>query len=69
MLIVSQIRTGSSQLVPCTKTTEGDRTKLVKINRPLKIAAGGTLMAFVTKFHDRNKVKHANTLPCSVIKL
>ena len=51
MLIVSQIKTGSSQLVPGTKTTAGDRTKPVKINRPLRIATGGTLMAFATFEH------------------
>lgn len=50
-LIVSQIKTGSSQLVPGTRTTEGDRIKLVKISRPLRIAAGGTLIALATCEH------------------
>lgn len=48
MLIVSQIRAGSTQSVPGTDTADGDRTKLVRMSNPPRIAAGGTLIAFAT---------------------
>ena len=51
MLIISHIRAGSTQSVPGTVTTAGEMMKLVRIRRPLKIAAGGTLRAFATCEH------------------
>ena len=51
MLIVSQTRVGSSQGVLGTLTVAGDMTKLVKIIRPPRIAAGGTLMALPICLH------------------
>ena len=45
---MSQIRAGSIQSVPGTEITEGEIMKLVRIKRPPKIAAGGTLMALPT---------------------
>ena len=46
MLIVSHSRVGSTQSVPGTVTTAGDKTKLVIIRRPPRTAPGGTLIAF-----------------------
>ena len=51
MLIVSQISVGSTHVVPGTLTTAGDRTKLVRIRSPPRMAAGGTLMAFPSCQH------------------
>ena len=46
--MVNHINVGSTQSVPGTVTTAGLTIKLVKMRRPPKIAAGGTLIAFAT---------------------
>lgn len=48
MHTLSQVSNGSSQSVPSTRTTEGDRRYVVKLSKEANTAVGGMLNALPT---------------------